>query len=203
MKNIVLLFSMIVLGYMGVAQKSKLSKGERTFAINYLKETQSILLETVKDIDGELWNYKPSAESWPVAGCFEHILYAEGQLTKKVMEGMIAGEAAGGKNLAPEDGLVIAKVADRSQKVKTPESFEPSGRWPDKQAMINELNRSRAELISFVETTKVDLRSFKANSPVGERDAYQHLLIVAGHGLRHTMQMKEVIEAYKATASSK
>ena len=153
------------MGYTGTAQKAKLTKGDRTFVINYLKESQATLLETVKDVEGELWTYKPNDQSWSVAGCFEHILFAEGQLTKKIMDNMIQGEPDYSTDLRSEDGMVIAKVADRSAKVKTPPPFEPSGRWTTKKEMIDELKRSRAELISFIETTKVNLRGFKANSP--------------------------------------
>ena len=202
MKNLTLLFILISAAITGFAQKTKLSKSERDFAANYLLQTHELLLNAVKEVDGELWTYQPSVNSWSVAGCFEHIVFAEGVIYEKINK-MISGEPNNNENLAYNDAVIIAKVADRSKKAKTPEFFEPNGRWTSKSEMIKELESARNELMSFVKNTKADLRSFKATSPVGEADAYQHILELAGHTLRHTMQIKEIIADFNQTTASK
>lgn len=202
MKQIKLLLLSAILLFPGIADAGKLTKGERAFLINFLEQTQKTLLATIEEVDDELWNYKPDETSWTVAGCFEHILFAEAQLTKKIMEKMITGTPDPDLNLSVNDGLVISRLSDRSNKVKTPPPFEPNGRWSTKQEMIDELNRSRAYLVNYIKSTKDDLRAFMSKSPVGEVDAYQHFLIVGGHGLRHTMQMKDIISQYQALATN-
>ena len=155
-----------------LAQKTKLTKGERTFMVNFLTATQERLLEVVNSVDDELWDYQPTPDSWTVAGCFEHILFAETQLTEKIMERMMVEENRIDQDLSVEDGLVISKLTNRTQKVKTPPPFEPNGRWSTKQEMIDKLNRSRAYLVDYVATTKDPLRDYASQSPVGLRLSY-------------------------------
>ncbi|MEQ9424857.1 MAG: DinB family protein [Cyclobacteriaceae bacterium] len=200
MKTTLLFFLLAITSTTVMAQKSKLSDHERRLAVDLLTETQNILLATLKDVDDKMWSYKPDADSWSVAGCLEHIVFAESQLTLKVMK-MIEGEPQPDIDLSSEDGLVIANVTDRSKKVKTIPPLVPSGRWTSKQEMIDELNRSREKLIEFTQTTKANLRGFAAETPVGLRDAYQHLLVIASHGLRHTNQIKSIIAQYEGVSS--
>ena len=85
-------------------------------------------------------------------------------------------------------------IADRSQKVKTAEPFEPSGQFGSTEETLGALLAIRQELMEYIETTEDDLRNRYAKLPFGTVDAAQFIVFIAGHMERHVLQMEEVME---------
>jgi hypothetical protein len=57
---------------------------------------------------------------------------------------------------------------------------------------LKAFNGSRDSLITYVQTTKDDLRGHIAAMPFGKVDAYQLVLMISAHTNRHTQQLNEV-----------
>src|SRR5581483_425170 len=55
-----------------------------------------------------------------------------------------------------------------------------------------EFTARRAKTIEYVKTTGDDLRVHVVDGPAGKMDAYQFLILLASHSVRHTEQIKEV-----------
>lgn len=195
MKKLLLILVMSVFAIPAIAQ---LTETEREFAISYLKATHSNILETVKGLPDDAFNYKPKNGGWSVSNALEHIL-----LTETAFFGMAQGtlandESMSESDLSGKDGVLIGMLANRGTKVKTAAPFEPSGKWDTKEKMLEELERSRNELTEFLSSTDADLRGHVTTIPVGEVDVYQIILIVAAHSQRHTFQMQEVLAEMKS-----
>ena len=92
-----------------------------------------------------------------------------------------------------DEGL-IAMIEDRSNKVKTGEPFEPSGKYGSFEETVEEFKTKRKEHIGFVKNTQDDLRNRYQQLPFGTIDAYQILLFMSGHTERHIKQMEEVLD---------
>ncbi len=195
MKKLLLILVMSVFALPAIAQ---LTQTERDFAISYLKATHSNIVETVKSLPDDAFNYKPKEGGWSVSNALEHIL-----LTETAFFGMAQGtlandESMSENDLSGKDGVLIGMLANRGTKVKTAAPFEPSGKWDSKAKMLAELEKSRTKIVEFLSSTDADLRGHITTIPVGEVDVYQIILIIASHSQRHTFQMQEVLAEMNA-----
>ena len=177
---------------------AQLSQTERDFAISYLKATHNNIVEVVKELPEESFNYKPKEGGWSVSNALEHII-----LTETAFFGMAQGtlandESMSEKDMSGKDGILIGMLANRGTKVKTAAPFEPTGKWDTKEDMLAELEKSRNQLIDFLSSTDADLRGHVTTIPVGEVDVYQIILIISAHSQRHTFQMQEVLAELNA-----
>lgn len=191
---------LLVLGFgiITMPLMAQLSQTERDFAISYLKATHNNIVEVVKDLPEESFNYKPKEGGWSVSNALEHIL-----LTETAFFGMAQGtlandESMSEKDMSGKDGILIGMLANRGTKVKTAAPFEPTGKWDTKEDMLAELEKSRNQLIDFLSSTDADLRGHVTTIPVGEVDVYQIILIISAHSQRHTFQMQEVLAELNA-----
>jgi hypothetical protein len=91
------------------------------------------------------------------------------------------------------DGELIAMLVDRSNKVKTQEPFEPTGKFGTHEATLEAFEAKRAENIEFVKNSSEDLRNRVQQFPFGTVDAYQILLFMSAHTERHVRQIEEII----------
>ncbi|MFY0698579.1 MAG: DinB family protein [Balneola sp.] len=195
MKKLLLI---IGFGVLTMPLTAQLSQAEKDFAINYLETTHANIVEAVKDLPEESFNYKPEDGGWSVSNALEHIL-----LTETAFFGMAQGtlandETMSEKDLSAQDGVLIGMLANRGTKVKTAPPFEPSGKWSSKAEMLSELEKSRTKLVEFLSSTDADLRGHVTALPFGDADVYQIMLLVAAHSQRHTFQMQEVLAEMNA-----
>ena len=92
------------------------------------------------------------------------------------------------------DEQVMTGVEDRSHKVKTSEPFEPkNAKWAGKDEAMAFLTEERKKHIDFINSSADDFRNHVAEQgPMGPMDAYQIILLMAQHTVRHTKQIEEV-----------
>nr|WP_299340221.1 DinB family protein [Allomuricauda sp.] len=173
----------------------KLTNEERTVLIKYLSDTRDHMKKVLDGLNEEQLNFKPSPESWSIAECTEHLAISE-----NAFGGLIQKAVAAGPNPALKDSLkfkdeqLFGIITDRSNKVKTAEPFEPSGKFGTHEDAVKAFMEKRAEHIAYVETTEDDLRNRYSNDlPFGTVDGFQVVIFAAGHTERHVLQMKEVM----------
>ncbi len=192
MKKMILIAKVIVLGILphGLqAQSGKISPEEKEFLVNFLKVTQDDLLTTISKVDAQQWTERPEDGGWSVADCMEHVIMAEQAVFGQVKEAL-ASTADNEQNTKHLDAWLIGKITDRGVKVQTP--LPPQENGKSKQEMIDELKASRENIIAFVEEDH-EMRNHFGRSPYGPADAYQLLLVIAAHSMRHTAQVTEVL----------
>ncbi|MGH9672926.1 MAG: hypothetical protein ACRD44_07055, partial [Bryobacteraceae bacterium] len=69
-----------------------------------------------------------------------------------------------------------------------PEPLQPTGKYSTPEAVKPVFQSSRNRSIAYVRETKEDLRGRGSDA----MDAYQYLVLMSGHTLRHTAQLNEV-----------
>lgn len=187
--------SIILFGFW--APDKKLSKKERKFAVNYLKETRDGLLKEVKNLSDTQLNYKISPQKWSIAECIEHITLAEITFTNginKILQ--LPPEPSRRDSVKCSDTSVIRVVTDRSHKSAASENLLPHDKFPSVAAALQEFVTDRNKNIEFIKTTDADLRDHFPPQPhpiLGQMDCYQVVIQMSAHCRRHTLQIEEVM----------
>ena len=171
----------------------KLTDEERTKAIDHLTQSREKVLATVEGLSEEQLNFKPSEESWSIAEIVEHIAISENAIPQSI-DGALqeTADVSRRSEVSMTDDELVAMITDRSQKFKTSEAFEPSGKFGSYEETLQNFLDKREENLNYIRTTEDDLRNHYSKFPFGTVDAYQVMLFMSGHTERHTMQMEEV-----------
>ncbi len=173
---------------------NNLTREERNTASKSLKETQERVTSTIKGLSTAQLNFKPTPESWSVAECLEHITISEYSIFE-MLQGTLQSEADPSRRgeVTLSDEQLIVVVTDRSNKVKTQEPFEPTGKYGSVEETLESFLTKRKSNIRFVMNTQDDLRNRYQQFPFGLADSYQILLLISAHTERHVAQMEEVM----------
>jgi len=173
-----------------------LSKKERKFAKDYLKDTKKDLIKSVSSLSEAQLKFKPTPDRWSVEECVMHIAVAEKGLWSMAEQALNApANPEKRSEIKTTDEQWIANVSDRSKKFKAPETIQPQNSgFTSLSEALAAFKESRDKIIAFISDTKEDMRSHVlTNSPVGAMDAYQMALFIGAHSNRHTQQLKEVM----------
>ena len=147
-------------------------------------------------------NWKPSAERWSVAQCFDHLLSANRGYFS-VIEGVLAGK----KRTFWERVPVLPGLAGRllikslepttTRKLKAPKRFQPA-QSEISASVINDFVDQQGKIVEKMKATEhLDLEGIIITSPVSAAityslmDAYR---IIVVHEQRHFQQAKRVME---------
>tara|TARA_R110002033_G_scaffold99500_1_gene147934 strand:- start:91 stop:696 length:606 start_codon:yes stop_codon:yes gene_type:complete len=194
MKKLILPLVVLAILAFGVIG-STLTDAEREFAVKEMTQSHDHFLNAIQGLSEEQLNYKVNDDSWSIAECAEHIAISENMIFG-MLQGTLTTEADPSKRqeVKVSDEQLIAMIEDRSNKVKTSEPFEPSGKYGSFEETVEEFKSKRKEHIDYVKSTQDDLRNRYQQLPFGTIDAYQILLFMSGHTERHITQMEEVMD---------
>jgi hypothetical protein len=167
---------------------------ERAHLIKLLQDSQKEYLSYVENVSEAQWNWKPGQDRWSVGETAEHILLAEGRLFS-AMERAVAAPPNPDceKSTARRAELLERALLDRSHKAVSPESIRPQGL--SKAEVIRRFKEARAKTIKFVQDTQLPLKEHNSEHPFAvfkTLNAYQWLLYIPLHNLRHDQQIAEV-----------
>ena len=170
-----------------------MSDRERTYLLERLEETKKNLLSSIAGLNDAQWRFKPAPNVWSVQECAEHLILAE-EFIFNGAQGVLKTPAVDRPERSNQevDQRFFAGVLDRSQKATAPEPIVPAGKFNTPADAAAEFTRRRDRTIAYVKSTSDDLRTHVADGPIGKMDAYQFLILLAGHSGRHTLQIKEV-----------
>jgi hypothetical protein len=181
------------------AADGSITKEERQKVVDLLKESQKEFLQAVSSLSDEQWKWKPAPARWSVAECAEHIVLSEGALFGKAQEAL--------KNPPDPDWeiktkgkteIILDVMAARKGRAQAPEEIVPAGKMSRAEIMAK-FAEVRARTLKAVETLDAPLKAHLAPHPFpifNPLNAYQWLLYIPLHNMRHDKQIEEV----KATA---
>lgn len=170
------------------APSHHLSPEEWTFLNDYLKIVADQLLEQLDTLPEAVMTKRPKDGGWTIAECYDHILKVERGLLEKIRA--VMEKPAEAPNITRElDAWLIAKVSDRGNKVET--SVPLSVATTDKTVISKIFKDTRGELQNFLADHADALRMHYGDSLYGKVDAYQLVLVLAAHTMRHYHQIQE------------
>ena len=201
MKNLIF-YSFVFLGLSFITVKNASSpakdaptKKERQYAVKLLKETENDVLSKIKGLSEVQLKFKPAPDRWSVEECLKHIAITEQALWHMASDTLQQVATPDRRNeVKVTDERLISMVEDRSKKVQTMDPFKPEN-TPFKSAedAVASFKTNREKLITYVNSTRDDLRDHMTTMPFGTIDCYQFILFIGAHSNRHAQQIAEVM----------
>lgn len=194
MRKLLFLFPIALVLSFSVSD-SVLTKKERKFAKEHLKETKKDLIKTVEGLSPAQLSFKADSTRWSVEDCVKHIAMAEMGLWKTIQDGLSQPPNPEKRaEIKMTDEQLVKAIQDRSAKFQAPEPLQPKNTpFKSMAEALNSFKESRSKLIAYIDDTQEDMRNHVINFPVGVLDAYQLVLLISAHSNRHTQQIKEVM----------
>lgn len=171
-----------------------MSKEDRAKVLKLLTDSQQETLDLLKGLSDAQWNYKAAPEKWSVGEVAEHIWLAEGLLfgamenALKTPENPQWEEQTKGKN-----ERVVQILTNRAGKAQAPETIKPTGK--SRAEIMKGLEEARAKTLKFATETQAAMNSHTLKHPFpvfGVLTAYQWLIYIPAHNIRHNQQIAEV-----------
>ncbi len=172
-----------------------MTEDERQHVVKLLRESSDSLLALVCPMTDAQWTYRERDGRWSVGEIVEHLGVVERNLFNQVKGALEEPanpkwrEATAGKT-----ELIERRLLDRSQAREAPASARPTGTVLRADALQHYRSR-RATSLVFAKETAASLAEHTRDHfrPVyGTLNAYQWLLYIPLHNLRHNQQIAEI-----------
>jgi len=192
--NYLLLLFIVFSGLAGTPTDDVLSKKERKFAADHMKNTKTALQDAIKGLSSGQLNYKPATDKWSVQDCVYHLAASERTLWSMLESSMkTPATPEKKKDVKVTDEQIITMIQSRENKVKTFPPLEPQNTsYKSLDEALNDFKTTRAAHIKYMKATSEDLRNHFVQMPFGMIDCYQLCLMISAHTTRHIAQMNEV-----------
>ena len=168
---------------------------DRAKVIKLLNDSHKHTMDLMEGLSEEQLKFKSAPEKWSVLEVAEHIYLAEGLLFSAVEGALAAKENPEWETKTKDKTAFLERVmVNRDRKATAPESIVPSGKLA-RDEVIAKLKESRAKTLKFAEETKLPLKSHTYDHPFpvfGTLNAYQWLIYIPLHNIRHNQQIEEV-----------
>jgi hypothetical protein len=173
----------------------KMTAEERAKLIQWLHESQAETIAAVEKLTDAQWNWKAAPEKWSVGECVEHIMLAEGTLMAQADKALAAPQNPDWAEKTKGKSEFIERVMVKRQgKAQAPESIVPIGKL-SRAELMKKLREVRAKTLKFAETTQLPLKAHTSEHPFpvfGTLNAYQWVIYIPLHNIRHNQQIAEV-----------
>jgi hypothetical protein len=192
-KNLV--FALVFcISYGGVLAQGVISNDQRSFAIDYLSQTQADFLKSIDGLTEMQLKFKADTSAWTIMECAEHVVLAEIGLAS-LIKGQLntPADSSKRKDIKVTDQEIIRRLTNRQFKAKSPEVILPSGKFPNIQSIRTAFENERKKNVEYVRVSTDDLLNhFWQHPATGTIDLYQSYLLLAAHCKRHTLQIEEI-----------
>ncbi len=185
---------------LAMAQTPAMSKNDRQALLKRFDDSSAQTLAAVEKLSEAQWAYKAAPDKWSVGETLEHITMAEGLLFGMVEKTLASPvNPAWAEKTKGKTEFIERAMLDRSTKAQAPEMIIPTGKLT-RAEVLAKFKTVRAQTRKFVAETNAEMHAHTGNHPVpafGTLSAYQWLIYISLHNLRHNQQIEEV----KASAS--
>ena len=172
---------------------------ERTEMLEMLDSSARDLLALIENASDEQWRWKPEPDRWSIGECAEHILLSERMLFQTALDALkepadpewatkTKGKADFLKRVMPNRNPGGTGGAQAPQEIRPTQGLS-------RDEVIRRFNESRAEIRTFVEKLDAPAKQHIVVHPFpvfGPLNAYDWLLYVPLHTVRHSRQIVEV-----------
>jgi hypothetical protein len=172
-----------------------LTAEERAKVVKLLRDTQKEYLEALENLTDAQWNYTPSPLKWSVGLTAEHIMLTELALFSAVEAALAEKANPDWQSKTTGKAEFIERVMpSRTRRAQAPREVRPTGKL-SRDEVISRFKQMRAKVLEFAEKTDKPLKAHTLDHPFpvfGTLSAYDWLLYIPLHNLRHNKQIAEV-----------
>jgi hypothetical protein len=174
---------------------SRMSEEERTQVLEWINESRKEFAASIDGLSDLQWMWKPGPERWSVGETAEHIVLAEALLFGTVQKALAAPANPGWEEQTKgKTEFIIRVMPSRRGNARAPEPIMP--RHGLSRAQVEaQFEKQRAAIFQFVVETQLALKEHTVNHPFpvfGMLNAYQWLIYVPLHSIRHVKQIAEI-----------
>lgn len=172
------------------------TKADRDRILQLLEESEKQFRAAVEPLNDAQWRWKPAPDRWSVAEVAEHIALAEGLLFGSAEKALGApANPDWEKRTAGKTEFLLKVMPNRDRRAQAPQEVIPQAKLSRAEVM-SKFAEMRARTRKFAESTDKPLHQHTAEHPFpvfGTLSAYQWLLYIPLHNIRHNKQIAEVI----------
>lgn len=166
---------------------------EKQLFFEYINDSYYNLEKSISGLTEEQLNFKPDSTRWSIMETLEHIVLTEPMLFSFLTMMMEEPSHPELKNQIKTDEEIITGILDRSHKTQAPPMLVPKSKFHDTNTALAELRKNRESILEFENTVSIeDLRNHISDMSGTKVDAYQSMLYIPGHTMRHTLQILEI-----------
>jgi len=175
-----------------------MSAEERAQLQRWLDQSHETFLGAIDGVSAIQWTWKPAPDRWSIGEAAEHVILAEG-----LMFGAVQGAVADRPNpdwqaqtAGKTELLVRVMPSSKRGTARAPEPTLPRQQLTRTQ-VVEQFLGERARIEQFVAETKHPLKAHTRVHPFpvfGTLNAYQWLVYIPLHTLRHAEQIAAVQE---------
>jgi hypothetical protein len=162
---------------------------ERTEIVDNLERSRQEFIAAVAGLTESQAKARPDPERWSVLDCVEHVTSVE----ERFLSWLEAAEKLDAPRIDKEkEAGLMARIPDRSIRVKAPEAVLPTGRFTTLAQGLEQFNAGRTRSVQFAEDRCDDLYYLASAHPrFGPMNGVEFLIIIAAHARRHAEQIRE------------
>ena len=169
---------------------------QREKMIRLLKQSQAETRALIGPLTEAQLTFKPAVDRWSTIETAEHIMLAEEFLFRAVRRALSMPRNPNWET-ATRDKTAFLETAlgARLGKAQAPERLVPSGTLSCRE-ILDRFEAARAETLEFAENIDAPLEVHTLEHPFpvfGTLNAYQWLLYIPLHNIRHNKQIEELV----------
>lgn len=173
----------------------RMTAEERAKVVSLMLSSQKEYLDLLENVNEAQWNYKPSPFKWSVGQTAEHIMLAENLLFGVVQRALQQKPNPDWESKTAGKEQVLERILPgRVGKAQAPFEIRPSGKLT-REEVIKRFKELRAKALAFAQQTDLPLKQHTLDNPFpvfSTLNAYDWLLYIPFHNLRHDKQIMEV-----------
>jgi hypothetical protein len=181
----------------------EIASAERARVIQLLRDSESEFLELTSGLTDAQWGWKSAPESWSVGQTAEHLVLGETAMIAMIDRALAApANADWAEQDARKTKFLDRVLPDRSRKAAAPATLVPHRDWTPEET-IARFRKGRATTLRFAEEVDRPIKDHCAEHPFpifNMLNAYQWLLYIPLHNIRHNQQIAEILAASTTAA---
>lgn len=180
----------------------RLTEDERQEMLRLLDESKATLLELIDGLSAAQWDYRPGPDRWSVGQCAEHIVLSERALFETAKRALAEDPNPDWQEKTRGKSELLKRVLPNRNPggaggAQAPQEIRPTQGLSHDQ-VVAELESLRAEIIELVRTIDGPMKQHTQENPFpvfGTLNAYDWLIYIPLHTIRHSKQIVEVKES--------
>lgn len=181
--------------------ETRITAEERTQLLGLMDESRTQYLALLASTSDAQWKWKPNEDRWSVGECAEHILRSNEALFDFAHQALASDENPEWKEKTRGKAELLLQVMPNRRPAgqggaTAPMEIRPTGEFT-RQDIVDRFTALYDEIEKFIEETDAPLKAHTAEHPFpifNTLSAYDWLLYVPLHTIRHSRQMIEVKE---------